>query len=97
LWTLAIVCSCLSSGSFFVSEWFSVFIVSNCGSACANIPSLDRANGYTKIFLQRVLRVIYSFLRPITSWPRRKLVSTLTACSMIEIISPTTLERSAYF
>jgi len=73
-WTLAILCNVLSSTSLFISESFSVFIVSNSGSAPAQIPLSARANYLTTPFSQTVSAVVFHFVQPITSrtmvnWP----------------------------
>jgi len=96
LWTLAILSNFLSSASFFISESFSVFIVSNSGSALANIPVLARANCLKTMFSRRVSPVVFEWLQLITSQPREKLVSTPTPCGMIETMSGATIEPSAY-
>jgi len=96
-WTLAILCNFLSSASFFISESFSVFVVSNSGSVPPKIPLLARANCLTRTFLRRVSPVVFDCLQPITSRPREKLASTPTPCGMVENMSRATLQRSAYF
>jgi len=96
-WTLAILCSFLSSTSFFISESLSVFALSNSGSVPAKIPWLARANCLTTTFLWRVSPVVFDCLQTITSRPKEKLASTLTTCGMIKNMSHATLERSAYF
>jgi len=96
-WTLAILCNFLSSASFFISESFSVFMVSNSGSVPAKIPVLARANCLTTTFSRSVSRVVFDCLHPLTSRPKEKLASTPTPCGMIENMSRATLESSAYF
>ena len=95
LWTLAILCIFLSIASFCISVSFSVFIVSNSGSAPAKIPLLDRANCLTTAFSQRVSPVVFDCLQPISSRPREKLPSTPTPCRMIQNMSHATLQRLA--
>jgi len=96
-WTFAILCSIYCSASFFISESFSVFVVSNSGSASANIPLMTEANCLTKTFSRRVSPEVFHCLQPITSRPRNKVVSTLTPHGLIENISRATFARSAYF
>jgi len=96
-WTLAILCNFLFTSSILTSKSFSVFIVSNIGSAPAKITWLVRANCLTTAFLQTVSPELFDSLQPITSWPREKLASTPTPCGMIKKMSLATLERSAYF
>ena len=95
-WTLALPWHWLSSASFFISESFSVFVVSNSGSSRAKIPLLVWAIYLTMMFSQRVLVVVINCLQPIISQSREKLVSTPTRFGMIENMSCATLERSAY-
>jgi len=87
----------MQQASFFISESFSVFVVSNSGSVPARIPLLARANCLTTTVSRRVSPVVFDCLQPITSRPREKLASTPTPCGMIENMSRATLERSAYF
>ena len=61
-WTLAIQCYFLSSAYLFISESFSVFVVSNTGLSPASIPLLARANCLTMTFLQRVSPVVFDCL-----------------------------------
>jgi len=61
-WTFAIVCNFLSSASFFISESFSVFVVSNSGSVPAKIPLLARGNCPTTTFSRRVSPVVFDCL-----------------------------------
>ena len=96
LWSLAILCNFLSSTSFFISESFPVFGVSDNGSAPGNIPVLARANCLTTTFSRRVSPVVFDRLQPITSRPREKQASTLTPCGMVENMSCATVEWSAY-
>jgi len=79
-WTLAILCSYLSTTYFFISEPFSVFIVSNSGSAPANIPLLTRENCLTTTFSRRFSPVVFDCFQQITSRPREKLACTPTPC-----------------
>jgi len=58
LWTLVILCNMYSFASFFISESFSVFIVSNTGSLSARIPGLARGNCLTMTLSRRVSPVI---------------------------------------
>jgi len=97
LWILAILCNVLSSTSFFISKLYSVFVVSDTGISCANIPLFSQPNYLTTTFLNRVLPVSFYCLQPITSRPREKLVSTPTPCGMIGNMSCATLERSGYY
>ena len=97
LWTLAILCNLLSSASFFISESFSVFVVSNSASGPAKILSLTQEECLTTTFSRRVSPVVFDCLQPITSWPGEKLVSTPPPCGMTENMSCATLERFAYF
>jgi len=62
LWTLAILCNFLSSASVFFSESFSVFVLSNDGSAPAKIPWLAQANFLTTTFSRRVSPVVFDCL-----------------------------------
>jgi len=96
-WTLVILCSFLSSASFFISESLSVFALFFSGSVPANILLLTLVNSLTMTFSWRVLPVVLDCLQLITSRPREKLASTPTPCGMIENMSCATLEWSAYF
>ena len=96
-WTLAFLCNFVSSGTFFISQLFCVFVVSICGSVCAKIQLLARANFRTMNFLRRVSPVVFDCLQPITSLAREELASTLTPWGKVENISHTTFERLAYF
>jgi len=96
LWTLAILCKGLSSTSFFISESFSVLVVSNSGLVPAKIQLLARANCHAMTSSQRVLPLVFDCHHPITSRPREKLASTPTPCGMIEYMSRAKLESSAY-
>jgi len=53
-WTLAILCNVFTSTSFFISELFSVFVVSNPGSVPVKIPLLAWANCLIMAFLWKV-------------------------------------------
>jgi len=97
LWTLTILCNFRSSTSFFISESFSVFLVSNSRPLTGKIPLLPWANCLTTTFSRRVLPVVFDYLQPITSRPREKLASTPTPWARIENMSRSTLERSGYF
>jgi len=92
-WTFAIVCNFLSSASFFISELFSVFIVSNSGSAPAKILLLARANCQTTTFSRRVPRVVFDSVQPLTSRRWDRLASTPTPCGMMEAMLRATSER----
>jgi hypothetical protein len=94
---LAILCNFLSSDSFFISESFSGFLVSNLGSVPAKIPLVAWVNFLTTTIWWRISPVVFDYLQLITSRPREKLASTPTPCGMLENMSRTTLERSAYF
>jgi len=94
--TLAILCNVLSSVSLFISESFSVFIISNAGSSLANIPLFAWRNCLITTFSQRFLPVVFDCLQRITSFPRETLASTPTPCGMIEDMSCATIERSVY-
>jgi len=96
-WTLAILCSFLSSTSFSISKSLSVFALSNSGSVPAKISVLAQANCLTTTFSRRVSPLVFDCLQPITSRPRETLASTLTPCGMIENMSRATFEWSAYF
>ena len=96
-WTLAILCYFLAATSFFISESFSVLVVSKFGSVPAKIPVFTQATSLTTTCSQRVSPVLCDSLQLITPWPREKLASIPTPCGMIETMSRTTLERSAYF
>jgi len=96
-WALAILCNCLSCASLFISKSFAVSVVSNAGLSTPNIRLLIPANFLTGTLLQRVLRLVFHCLEPISSRPREKLVSTATPCGMIQNMSHSTLERSAYY
>jgi len=96
-WTLAILCNFLSSATFFISELFSAFVISDTGWSPAKIPLLARANCLTKTFSVRVLPVVCDCLQPITSHPWEKLASTPTPCGMIENMSHATFGRSACY
>ena len=65
-------------------------------SFCQN-PDITSRNGLRTNFSQRVPPVVFDCLQPITSRPREKLDSTPTPCRMLENMSRSTLERSAYF
>jgi len=67
--TLAILCNVLSSASFFISESFSVFVVSNSGSVPAKILSLAQANCLPMAFSWMISPVVLDCLLPITSRP----------------------------
>jgi len=95
-WTLTILCNFLSSASFFISESFSVFVVSNNGSGPANIPLLARPNCLTTTFSRTVTPVVFHCLQRITSQPSDELASTPTLCGMIYNISRATFMISAY-
>jgi len=95
-WTLAILCKFLSSASSFMSELFSVFVISNNGSATAKITLLAWVCCLTTTFSQRVSPGVVDCLQLITSRHRQKLAPTATACGMIENMLPDKLERSAY-
>jgi len=95
-WTLAILCNFFPSASFFISMSFSVFIVSNNGSAPAKIPVLVRANCLTTTFSRRVSPAVFDCLQRITSRPTEKLTSTPTPFGMIENMLRATLERLMY-
>jgi len=86
-----------ASASFFISELFSVFVVSYSGSVPAKMPSLARANCLTTTSSPRVLPVVFDCLQPITSRPREELASTPTQYGMIENMSRAILAVSAYF
>jgi len=96
-WTLVILCKLLSFASFFISESFAVFGVSNSASAPAKLQLLAGANWVLTTILRTVSPVVFDCLQPITSQPRENLPSTPSPCGMIENISCATLERSAYF
>jgi len=96
LWTLAILFNFLSSACFFISELFSVLILSSNGSAPAKIPLLAWANCLTTTFSRRVSPVVFDYPQPISSRPREQLASTPTQSGMIETMSRAALERSAY-
>jgi hypothetical protein len=96
-WTLAILCSFLSTASFFISELFCLFMVTNSGLVTAKILLWAQANFLTMTCSLRVSPVVSDCLQPITSWPREILVSTPTPCGMIENMSHSTFERSAHF
>ena len=95
--TLPILCNFLSSTSFFISESFCMFVVSNFGSGPAKIPLLAQENCLISTFLQRVSPVVFDCLQLIPSQQRERLVSTPKLWCMIENILRSTLERSAYF
>jgi len=69
-WTLPILCRVLSSTSFFISESFSVFALSNSGAVPTKIPLLARSNCLTTTFWRRVSRVVSDYLQRIISRPR---------------------------
>jgi len=96
-WTLPILCNLLTSTSLFISESFSVFVVSNSGSVPDQIPLLASANSLTTSVSWRVLPVVFDCLQPITFPQREKVAFTPTLYGMIENMSRATLERSAYF
>ena len=81
---------------FSISESFSVFIVSNCGSAPGKIAVLARANSLTTTLTRQVSPVVSDCLQPITSRHREKLRSTPTSCGLIENVPRATSERLAY-
>jgi len=96
-WTLAIRWNFISYTSFFISESFSVFVVSDTGLSPAKIPPLAQANCLTTTSSQRVSPLVFDCLLPITSRPMEKLASTLTPSGMIQNMWCATLERSEYF
>jgi len=61
-WTLAILCSFLSSASFFSSKLISVFALSNSGSVPAKILVLAQMNCLSTTFSQRVSPVVVDCL-----------------------------------
>jgi len=88
-WTLAILCNFLSSASFFISESFSVFLVSNSGPVSAKIPLLARTNCLTMTFSRTVSPVVFDCLQQITSqwmenWPplRHRAVWQRICCAL---------------
>jgi len=97
LWTLPTLRNILSSASFFISESFSEFVVTNSVLLPAKILLSARANCVTMTVSRRVSPVIFDCLQLITSCPRDKLDSTPTPCGMIENKSRATLDWSAYF
>jgi hypothetical protein len=96
-WTFAILCSVLSTTSFFISELFPVFVVSTTGSAPADFAVLAWANSLTMGHLRKVSPVVPDCLQQITSWPTEKMASTLIPCGMVVNLSHDTLERSSFF
>jgi len=94
-WTLAILCNVRCSTSFFSSESFCVFVVSNTGSVPANIPLLAWANCLTTTFSRTRLPVVFECFQRTTSRPKEWLASTPTPGGMIENMSRATLDRSA--
>jgi len=97
LWTLPVRCNNLSSASRFISEWFSVFVVSNGGSSPANILLGAWANCLSTAFLHRVSPVVFDRLQLKTTHPWEYLASTPTQCGMIENMSHATWDKSVYF
>jgi len=95
-WTLAILCNFLSSASFFISELFSVFVVSDTGLSPAQMPFLTWANCHTTTSSWRVSPVVFDCLQPIASHPRAELACSPTAWGMIETMSCAAFETSAY-
>jgi len=95
-WTMAIDCYFLWSASFFISEPFPVYVVSDSGLLVPKIALLHRANCLTTTFSQRVAAVVFDCLNLIWSRRREKLVSTPTPCRIIENMSRDSMERSAY-
>jgi len=74
LWTLDNLCNFLSSASIFISELFSVFVVSDPGLSPAKIPLLAQENCLTTTFSRRVSPGVIDCLLPITpragkTWP----------------------------
>jgi len=57
-WTMAILCNVSSCTSVFISEFYSVFVVSNEGSLPVKILLLARANCWIITCLQRVSPVL---------------------------------------
>jgi hypothetical protein len=97
LWTLDVVYRVLSYSSFFISESFSVFVLSNFRTVPAKIPLLVKANCLTTTVLRVVSPVAFDCFLPITTWQREHLASTPSPYDMIGNMSCATLERSAYF
>jgi len=95
--TLAILRNLLSSDSFFISEEFSEFVVSDSRLTPPKITSLAWGNCLTMIFSQMDLPVVIDSPQATTSRPREKLASSSTPCGMRKNMSHVTLERSAYF
>jgi len=71
-WTLGILCNFLSNVRCFISESFSVFIVSNAGLSIANMLVLGWANCLTTIFSRKGSPVDVDCLQQSTSWRRVK-------------------------
>jgi hypothetical protein len=92
---LAILCNIHSFAFFFLSEVFSVFIVSNFRSVLAQILVLAGASCLITTFSPRVSRVVFDSPQATTSQAQQKLVSALAPCGMIEIMSHATLGESA--
>jgi len=74
---------CVGSNQFWVSACQNLIIGSS------ELPDND--------FFAKGLACVFDCLQPITSRPREKPASTPTRCGMIENMSHTRLERSAYF
>jgi len=96
-WTLATRCYFFCSASLFISMSLSVLVGSNPGSSPASNQLFAQTNCLTTTFSQRVSRVVFDCLQPITSRPRDKVASTPTPWGMIENISRATLARLEYY
>jgi len=96
-WTWAILCTFPSSAPLFISESFSLCIMTYSGWSPAKIQSLDSANCLTTSFSRRVSPVFFDCPQPMTSCLTEKLDSTPTLYGKIENMSRATWHRLAYF